>query len=178
MKTNTTQAAVVFVMVLTLVLASAVTCFAAAPRTITIVDLLADPKAYDGLEITIEGEAIGEPMVRGNVVWVSLYDSNTAVSALLPVDAAREISRYGDWKQTGDLVRISGVFKVMNPAQGGETHLDGHRVERVKSGSSRPHPIAPERLASAVILSLLSGAAGWMALRKHVRANDAVSHRI
>lgn len=118
---------------------------AAAPAAASEVragDLVAESHRYDGLEVTVSGELVGDFQRRGDVAWVQLNDDpyvdrplreggrpaggNEGVGVRLSAaefDAA-DLDNPGGYRFRGPVVRVTGVWRHHDESRGGESYLD------------------------------------------------------
>lgn len=127
--------------------------------------LIEQEDRLDKTRVVIQGEAIGEPMERGDECWVNISDGKNAIGIKMKTSDARRIRMFGDYKQKGDVVRVTGTFYKACPEDGGETDIHSLSMEIASRGSSTEHPVAPLRAAAAVSLFLLT-ALGALVLRR------------
>ena len=122
----------------TLVLMAMITfCFVipvSAAETIKINTLIENMKEFDKQEVTIEGEAIGEAMLRGEYSWINISDDTNATGIWLTASDAKKITYFGDYKHIGDTVRITGTFSRNCLEHGGDVDLHGSSFEIVAKG--------------------------------------------
>jgi hypothetical protein len=131
-------------------------------------ELIARPRDYDGKDIVFEGEAIGDPMKRGDHAWVNLLDSNAAIGVFLPESALAAIENYGSNRRRGDTLRVRGVFHRACPDHGGDMDIHADTVEIVERGSPTPHPV--DRLELVLLpVSFLLAALFYVLWRKRER---------
>ncbi len=116
-----------------------------SPNDPSSAELVEQPKKYDGTEITFEGEAIGERMVRGADAWIHLNDDaymyknveegaplggyNSGMPVWLPADLAEKISTFGTYKHEGDIVKVTGVFNAACAQHGGDMDIHATALE-------------------------------------------------
>jgi len=156
-----------------------------SPNNPSSTGLIEEPKKYNGTEITFEGEAIGERMVRGADAWIHLNDDaymyknveegaelggyNTGMPVWLPANLAEEIKTFGDYKHEGDIVKVTGIFNAACAQHGGDMDIHATALEVTVPGRVAADPVKQGKLVAAVVLTLL--AAGlWYSERR-------VSHR-
>lgn len=140
---------------------------AAAPLPLN--HLVEQARELDGREVTVQGEAVGEVMLRGAYGWVNLNDGTNTVGVWAPAPLLRRIEHTGRYGWTGDTVRVTGTFFRMDPAHGGELDIHARTLEIVRPGAPVPHPVAPARVAWAAVftaLGLLAGGLWWRRLRR------------
>jgi len=179
--TKLAVAAVLTVLVIaTLALPAAALAFE-SPNDPSSTELIEQPKKYDGTEITFEGEAIGERMVRGADAWIHLNDDaymyknveegaplggfNTGMPVWLPTSLAEKISTFGDYKHQGDIVAVTGIFNAACAQHGGDMDIHASELEMSVGGRDALDPVKPAKLVAALVLTLV--AAGlWYADRR------------
>lgn len=146
---------------------------------VPVSELDGEPDAWDGREVTVTGEVIGDYSVRGDVVWFQLNDDPYAAVPLgernLPAGGNIGIGvrvpselwdpdwggpgRYG---VRGPIVEIKGRFLHNSPADQGETFIDGHTAVLVEP--SRPIERPPASPVPAVV-GVVLGAIGIVLYR-------------
>jgi len=127
------------------------------PRVVSCKDLIDHGRDYDGKEILFEGEAIGDPMRRGDHAWVNLLDSSGAMGAWMPASDLALFAHYGSYREKGDLVRLRGVFHRACPDHGGDMDIHVESVERLEPGRAVAHPVNRVELLLAAISLLAAG---------------------
>lgn len=127
--------------------------------------LIEQEDRLDKTQVVIQGEAIGEPMERGGECWVNVSSGGNAIGIKMKTSDARRIRMFGNYKQKGDVIRVTGTFYKACPEDGGETDIHSHSMEIVSRGSPTEHPMAPPRAAAALTLFLLT-ALGALVLRQ------------
>jgi hypothetical protein len=135
-------------------------------------DLIDRPLEYDGKIVSLTGEAIGDPMRRGDHAWVNVLDSYAAIGVFLPSGCLATIERYGSNKQKGDTLRILGVFRRACPEHGGDMDIHALDIEVAARGFATPHP-ADIRGVVLAPLSLAIAAALFLAWRKRAAAHSS-----
>jgi hypothetical protein len=148
-------------------------------------ELVEQPKKYDGTEVTFEGEAIGERMVRGDDAWIHLNDDaymyknveegaalggyNSGMPVWLPAELAEKIGIFGDYKHEGDIVRVSGTFNAACAQHGGDMDIHATTLDVTTPGRDALDPVKPWKVVAALGLTL-AAAGMWYSERR-------VSHR-
>lgn len=129
----------------------------AAVRVDSFLSLLRDGKRYDGMEIEVEGEAVGDVMPRGPFTWVNLRSpEDVALGIVLSPAQARLIRRTGDYTGAGDRIRAVGIFHRFAGRYGGETCLVAREVTVVRRGAATPHPVSGKRVTVALCSTALA----------------------
>jgi len=160
---------------------SAMAAIPLSPNSPSSTELVEQPKKYNGTDVTFEGEAIGEAMVRGDDAWIHLNDDaymyknveegaelggfNTGMPVWLPANLAEKIGTFGDYKHEGDIVKVSGVFNAACGQHGGDMDIHATTLVLTVPGRNALDPVKPWKLVLAIGLTL--GAAGvWYADRR------------
>jgi hypothetical protein len=134
--------------------------------------LVEAPKTYDGTSVRFTGEAIGEAMKRGDMAWVHLNDDayylknveegahlggyNMGMPVWLPAGMADSIEHFGDYKHEGDVVTVTGTFNAACAEHGGDMDIHATTLEVVQTGREVVDPVHPNKVAWAVVLSVLA----------------------
>ena len=120
-----------------------------AAQTTSINDLVNNAKAYDTQTVTVQGEAIGEALERGDHAWVNMNDGSNAIGIWMTAADAKTIKTYGDYKHVGDTLKVTGVFSRSCPEHGGDVDIHCTSIEIVKSG----YPVKIEPSNSKIIVA-------------------------
>jgi hypothetical protein len=137
----------------TFALTAALACCLAIPAgaegAAAISDLVEQAADYTGETVTVEGEAIGEALERGEYTWVNLSDGTNAIGIWLKASDAEAITYYGDYKHTGDTVRVTGVFSRDCTEHGGDVDLHAASLKIVRQGDIVREEVPREKIAVA-----------------------------
>jgi hypothetical protein len=125
---------------------------ARAEEVTKINDLIENAKDLDGLEVVIQGEAIGESMRRGEYSWININDGSNAIGVWLSSTEIGKIKYYGNYKKIGDTVKITGNFYRACKEHGGEADFHATLLDVAESG----HPVnievsIPKSIAAAIL---------------------------
>jgi len=113
-------------------------------------EMIENGKALDKKEIVVKGEAIGEPMKRGDYTWVNLSDGSTAMGIWLKNEDAAKIKVFGDYKHKGDTIEIIGIFNRACIEHGGDMDIHSNGVIVVDNGYKVEKVINRKRLLIAL----------------------------
>ena len=138
---------------------------ARAASAININDIIEDEWTYDGKTVTVEGEAIGESMARGEYSWVNINDGSNAIGIWLKTEDAKKISSFGDYKHIGDTIRITGVFSRNCKEHGGDVDIHSASFTIVSNGTVVKEEIPSNKIIAAVLLLCISGMASFLYFR-------------
>ncbi|MDI7253376.1 MAG: hypothetical protein QME89_12595, partial [Actinomycetota bacterium] len=144
-----------------------------ADGLVTVQELVERAEEYDGQEVVIEGEAVGDVMIRGEEAWITVNDdpysrrsleeggefaglSNCGIGVVLPRKEAEKVKVLGSYKHHGDRVRVRGIFHRADPSHGGDTVIEGRFLEVVEPGYPIKHPFSYGKLAVGLSLALVA----------------------
>ncbi len=132
---------------------SAQVCAAAATNINTLIE---KSQAFDGQTVTVEGEAIGETMLRGEYAWINISDNTNAIGVWLKTSDAQKITSFGDYRHKGDTVKISGNFSRNCTEHGGDVDIHSLTLEITEKGYDKPEEITQVKMQAAFALSLFA----------------------
>ncbi len=154
-----------------------------AESQVTVQELVEKAQEYDGREVVVEGEVVGDVMMRGEEAWITVNDdpysrrsleeggefaglSNYGIGVVLPRAEAEKVKVLGGYKHHGDRVRVRGIFHRADREHGGDTDIEGVSLEVVKPGYPIPHPFSYGKLAVALALSAAAAFLGSRLLKR------------
>ncbi len=123
-------------------------------ESVSVAQLVEEAAKNDGREVLIEGELIGDLMVRGDHLWLSLLDKGTAVGVWAEKSRIPPIRFLGAYGVQGDTVRIRGVMHRACPDHGGDLDIHAKAVELLKRGGVVSHPMNKLKVFAALALSI------------------------
>lgn len=149
---------------------------------VSMQELIEDMEKYDGHEITIEGEVVGDLMIRGDYAWVTVNDdpysqqsleeggdfagfSNIGIGVWMDKEKAALIKVTGGYNHHGDRIRVTGTFHRACHEHGGDCDIHARLVEVVLAGHPIDHPLSPLKVVACIILAVIA-AILWVT-RKH-----------
>ncbi len=117
--------------------------------------VLAFPEKFNEKEVWIEGEAVGEPLRDAHGVWINITSGSKQIGVFSSDQSiAEKITYWGSYRETGDRVRIKGVFYKECPVhQTRGVYLE--TLEVVKEGYRNKYPISAQKQQLAKILSII-----------------------
>lgn len=105
-------------------------------------EVVATEPMHDGRLVLFEGEAIGEDIrADGSHRWVNLLGEGVAVGVWMTAEDAAKMTTWGDYRHTGDLVRVSGTVNIACARHQGEFDVHADEVVIVMSGAPRTHDV-------------------------------------
>jgi hypothetical protein len=135
--------------------------------------LIAKARELDGREVEFVGEAIGEPMRRGDHVWLNLLDSGGALGIWANRADLPAIRYFGSSAARGDTLRVRGIFHRSCPEHGGDLDIHAAALEVVAPGELKRETLHVGRMALAAGL-LLSAAAAFFLWRARQKGRERV----
>lgn len=133
-----------------------------ANNPVTIDQLIESSQKYDNQEITLTGEVIGKPMVRGNKIWVNMNDGKSAIGVFVQKSKLPDINHYGNYDYHGDQVQVTGTFHKACSQHGGETDIHGEQITILEAGKQIPHLVSAKKIVASVFAIIIAGGmAGW-----------------
>jgi len=118
--------------------------------------LIEKSQVFDGQVVTIEGEAIGESMLRGEYAWINIIDNTNAIGVWLKASDAQRITSFGDYRHKGDIVKITGTFSRNCTEHGGDIDIHSNTFEITERGYKQPEKINQVKIKTAFALSFLA----------------------
>lgn len=144
---------------------------AAAPE-VTSGQLVEEAQKWDGQRVSFTGEAVGSAMDRGEFTWLHLNDDvygmaqgvqpvrlqgyNSGQAVLVPSELAARVSRFGSYRERGDLVTIEGTFYAADPRFGGDMLIEAESLSIERSGEALVDD--PQSWKFVVLVTLAVGA--------------------
>jgi len=129
----------------------------ASAETSKLEDLVNSSAAYDGQLVTVQGEVVGDVMIRGDYAWINITDEGVAIGIYAPAELVRELVP-GRFNTRGDQVRITGFFYRSCPEHGGDMDIHLTTVRVVQQHHSVEHALQRWKFTLAGILALGYGA--------------------
>jgi hypothetical protein len=132
--------------------------FSAYPATVeaktktTLNDLIENAKKFNGQEVVISGEAIGECLERGAYCWVNINDGTNDIGLWMTKEDAGRILTYGNYRNKGDIIQITGVFFRACKEHGGEADVHVSSLVVEKEGYPVIKTIPAAKIISAILL--------------------------
>lgn len=164
--------------ILPVLASSSAPALAAEEGLLSVSELLVSPAEFQGTEITVEGELVGDyGFRRDGYMWTQLNDDpyarhaivdggaqaggNIGIGVRMPAALGENLDPAGGYRLEGPVVRLTGLWRFHDPDRGGESYLDVTRVDVVEEG--RRLEEGPDWLVfwSAVVLLLVSLSMWW-----------------
>jgi hypothetical protein len=113
--------------------------------------LIENGKQLDGKKIVYAGEVIREPMLRGNYGWINVSDGSNTIGVWTEKKAILRIKRYGCYQNSGDRVKIMGIFHRSCPVHGGDMDIHAQTLEIIQPGAVKSHPVKANQYFGAFL---------------------------
>jgi hypothetical protein len=156
-----------------------------AADAVSVEELVGNMEQYDGKQVVITGEAIGDILFQGDYGWVTVDDdaysvksieaggdfagySNWGIGVWAPESELRQIHILGGYKNKGDTVRVTGIFNRADPEHGGDTDIHALSIEVLDPGKPISHPFQYTKLLVVLVLALLIVIL-WVDLKGRIR---------
>lgn len=137
--------------------------------------LIEAAKEFDGKEVIVQGEAIGEPMDRGDYSWVNINDGTNAIGIWLKNSEAEQILHYGNYKYKGDTIKITGTFNRACKEHGGEADIHNTAITIEEQGYKVERQLSSVKLIFAIVLIVASFIL-IMCLGKFIKTNKKLAY--
>jgi hypothetical protein len=120
-------------------------------------ELIEKGKKYDRQLITYNGEIIGDPMSRGDYVWLNVKDKDNAMGVWVKKEQLPKIKYYGCYKSIGDTLVIRGTFHRSCIEHGGDMDIHANIITVSEAGHAVKYPVQMPRLIIAIIFLVTAG---------------------
>lgn len=145
--------------------------------------LLARPDDFDGRQVSVTGELVGDYSPRDEGVWVQLNDdpyvrrpigqggvptgANTGIGALIPdrIFDATDLGPPGRYGRLGPEVTLTGTFTHSDPDLGGETYILVEEMVLIDAAEAYAVPGPDMWLVVGLALLTVAGAITFIARR-------------
>lgn len=129
-------------------------------------EIISMTSGLDGATIAFEGEVVSEALAGGDGhVWVNVLSDGTAIGIWMPVEMTDDLEVFGDWGNTGDVVRVVGILNEGCDQHGGDLDVHAASLELVKRGSERENPYDLWKLGVGLAGLVLAGV-GYRRMRR------------
>ncbi|OIP38002.1 hypothetical protein AUJ95_07395 [Candidatus Desantisbacteria bacterium CG2_30_40_21] len=119
-------------------------------------ELVAKCREYDGKNITLKGEIIGEVAKRGGNAWLNISDGNYGIGVFAPISMIPVISHTGNYNAKGAVVSVAGTFHRACSEHGGGLDIHATTIKLVNHGYFFQHAIQSDRIRAVLFLGLIA----------------------
>ena len=123
---------------------------------------------YDKKEIVYSGEVIGDIMNRGQNCWINVSDGDNAIGVWADRSSTENIEYKGNYRYTGDEVKVTGVFNKACPEHGGDLDIHAQKIEITGKGYVNKRPVNVYFILIAGILFVIAIAMNFIIFRKRL----------
>ncbi|BBJ27821.1 DNA-binding protein [Athalassotoga saccharophila] len=121
----------------------------------TISDMINNPSTYDGKFLTVQGQAVGSIMRRGDYAWVNMTDGSQTLGFWMPYSLATQIKYTASYNFKGDLLTVEGTFVAMSLKHDGDMEFDVSKIVKIVPGGRIAHKIDLDKVIFLIFLSLI-----------------------
>jgi len=126
-----------------------------AAEEATSKNLLHHAAEYDGEDVILEGEVIGDILAADKEnVWINVRDDASAIGVFCPKEFIDKIEHLGNYKTKGDIVSVRGVFHRACSAHGGDTDIHAEKLSIKEMGEKITHSLDPPKVRTSIILPI------------------------
>lgn len=131
---------------------------ASAASITGINDLIEKSSDFNGTEVTIQGEAIGEALERGDHAWINISDGANAIGVWVDRWEMEQIKVYGDYKHKGDIVKVTGIFYQACTEHGGDVDIHCTNLQEIEAGYTVKEAVKHSYVITAAVLTAITAA--------------------
>lgn len=124
--------------------------------TVALNELVEEGKSFDGKNVAVRGEALGEAMERGGYAWVNISDQTNVMGIWMKLEDAKKIKFFGDYKHKGDIIKVSGVFHRACKEHGGDMDIHAAAVEIAEQGHPVKEEVGSRKIVTGAVLTLIT----------------------
>jgi len=118
--------------------------------------LFEDGYRYDGQKVTVAGEVIGDIMGNGEQYWINIKDEDFFIGIVINA-SQKEIIRYaGRYGTKGDIVKVSGIYRLNCTAHFGERDIHSEQIEIIEGGYEIPEDIQNKKVIISILLGVIT----------------------
>ncbi|MCM8830237.1 MAG: hypothetical protein NC824_04485 [Candidatus Omnitrophica bacterium] len=118
--------------------------------------LFETPSLYDGKEVIIKGEVIGDIIRDGTDYWINIKDENGFIGVIINSSQKEKIRYTGRYKMKGDIVKVSGVYHLHCPLHLGERDIHAEKFEIIENGYEVQEVMRTDKLIGSVVLGMIT----------------------
>jgi len=129
-------------------------------------EIFSDPERFDQKQVCFEAEVIGEVLANDSGFWLNVSEAGYNLGVYLKNrEKAEVLGHFGSYRETGDRVRMTGVFYRDCPLHHEcGLHLDD--LEVIESGYIRRESVSAAKLKLSLVLAIICLTLGGIYLIK------------
>lgn len=133
-----------------------------AQDIVQINDLIEKSKEFNNKDVIIQGEVVGEKMIRGEYAWININDGSNVIGIWAKNADFKDIKDYGNYKNKGNLVKVEGTFSRNCMEHGGDVDIHAKKVTVTEQGSKIVRNIDKMKINACIILIILTSVLGFL----------------
>ncbi len=107
---------------------------------------------YDGKNVTVKGEAVGDIMGNGETFWVNIRDGDFFIGVVLDSEKRSIIKNLGRYRVKGDIVKVTGTYKVQCPQHYGDRDIHAETLEIIEEGRRLEETVETDKIVLSIAL--------------------------
>ena len=119
-------------------------------------ELIEKARELDGRTIVYKGEVVTDVLARGSHSWINVNDGSNAIGIWCDTALAGKIKSAGNYRHSGDIVEIEGIFNRACSEHSGELDIHAYRLDVIKEGLQIEENLSPVRARLAAIFFILT----------------------
>ena len=121
----------------------------------SVKEVLMQPDKFDGKFIEVEGEVVGELLKADNGAWINITSEgyNIGIFSQTP-ELFEEIDYWGDYKNKGDYIKVSGVFNK-NCLVHNIRDIHAGAIKILNKGYKRQEIVEPFKIKTVITLLIV-----------------------
>ena len=133
---------------------SILSCTAHASEIVPLHKLFEESQRYEEHKVTVEGEVIGDIMRAGERFWINIKDGDFFLGVVIDSDQKEQIRNLGRYGVSGDIVRISGIYRLQCTEHHGERDIHAEILEIAEEGRVFNESVDTNKILLSVVFGL------------------------
>jgi len=114
------------------------------------------PSLYEGKEVTVKGEVIGDIMKDGESFWINVEDDGFFIGIVIDSFQKEKIRYLGRYRIQGDIIKVSGTYHLHCPLHSGERDIHAEQLEIIENGYEIPEVIQSKKIIGSIVLGIIT----------------------
>lgn len=123
---------------------------------ISIGELFEQPTLYDGKEVVIKGEVIGDIMRDGKSYWINIKENDSCIGIVTDEIQKEQIRYSGKYNVRGDIVKVTGIYHMRCPKHYGERDIHTLKLEVLEYGYVISDRIEIDRVITIIAMGIIT----------------------
>ncbi len=133
---------------------SMLSCMVYASQIVPLHKLFEESQRYEEHKVTVEGEVIGDVMRAGESFWINIKDGDFFLGVVIDSVQKEQIRNLGRYGVSGDIVRISGIYRLHCAQHHGERDIHAEILEIVEEGRAFNESVDTNKILLSVVFGL------------------------